>query len=71
MVFGSLLLDRIPVEGLKKVIGAILLIFALTPSLIWLFYFLKKDPHPEPKREIVKIFPGVYFLVRAGTQVSH
>lgn len=34
----------------------ILLPFALAPSIIWLIYFLKKDPHPEPRREIIKIF---------------
>jgi uncharacterized membrane protein YfcA len=33
VVFGSYLLDRIPVDGLKKLIGAILLIFALMISL--------------------------------------
>jgi RsiW-degrading membrane proteinase PrsW (M82 family) len=34
----------------------IFLIIALTPSLIWLFYFLKKDPHPEPRKKLLKIF---------------
>ena len=32
------------------------LIFGILPSLIWLFYYLKKDLHPEPKRMILKIF---------------
>ncbi len=31
-------------------------IFGVLPSLIWLFYYLKKDLHPEPKRMILKIF---------------
>lgn len=30
--------------------------FGLLPSLIWLFYYLQKDLHPEPKQMIVKIF---------------
>jgi len=33
-----------------------LLFLAIAPGLIWLFYFLKKDAHPEPKRMILKIF---------------
>ena len=35
---------------------SVLLIFALAPSIVWLLYFLRKDPHPEPRREIVRIF---------------
>lgn len=31
-------------------------LFALLPGLIWLFYFLKKDVLPEPKRQIIKVF---------------
>jgi RsiW-degrading membrane proteinase PrsW (M82 family) len=26
------------------------------PSLIWLSFYLRKDPHPEPRRQIIKIF---------------
>jgi len=33
-----------------------LIIFAITPSIIWLLFFLKKDSHPEPKSMILKIF---------------
>lgn len=33
-----------------------LIIIAFVPGLIWLFYFLRKDTHPEPKRMILKIF---------------
>jgi RsiW-degrading membrane proteinase PrsW (M82 family) len=32
------------------------IIFGILPSLTWLFYYLRKDLHPEPKRMIVKIF---------------
>jgi protease PrsW len=32
------------------------LIFGLLPSLTWLFYYLRKDAHPEPKAMILKIF---------------
>ena len=31
-------------------------IFGILPSLVWLFYYLSKDLHPEPKRMILKIF---------------
>ncbi|MBI1866317.1 MAG: PrsW family intramembrane metalloprotease [Candidatus Staskawiczbacteria bacterium] len=30
--------------------------FGILPSLIWLFYYLRKDDHPEPKLMILKIF---------------
>ena len=29
---------------------------ALTPSLVWLFYYLKKDVHPEPNRFVIRVF---------------
>lgn len=32
------------------------IIFGVLPSLIWLFYYLKKDLHPEPKKMIIKVF---------------
>lgn len=31
-------------------------LFGVLPSLIWLFYYLRKDLHPEPKAMIVKMF---------------
>lgn len=34
----------------------IYLFLALTPVLIWLFFYLKKDLHPEPRKMILKIF---------------
>ncbi len=34
----------------------ILLIFALSPSLIWLLFYLRKDSHPESNFMILKIF---------------
>jgi len=33
-----------------------LLFLAIAPGLIWLFYFLKKDVHPEPRHMILKVF---------------
>src|SRR3989344_3790840 len=30
--------------------------FGILPSLIWLFYYLRKDLHPEPKKMILTIF---------------
>jgi len=32
------------------------LAFGLSPSIIWLFVYLKKDPHPESKQMIVRVF---------------
>ncbi len=32
------------------------ILFGILPSLSWLFYYLKKDLHPEPKRMILKVF---------------
>ncbi len=33
-----------------------LIFLSITPGLVWLFYFLRKDVHPEPKRMILQIF---------------
>ncbi len=30
--------------------------FGIAPSLAWLFYYLSKDLHPEPKKIILKVF---------------
>jgi len=32
------------------------IIFGILPSLVWLFYYLKKDVHPESNKMILKIF---------------
>ncbi len=34
----------------------IITILSLLPSFIWLLYYLRKDPHPEPKKIIIKLF---------------
>ena len=34
----------------------IYIIFGILPSLAWLFYYLRKDLHPESKKMILKIF---------------
>jgi len=34
----------------------IYILFGVLPSLVWLFYYLKKDLHPEPKKMILKVF---------------
>ena len=31
-------------------------LFGLLPSIIWLFFYLKKDAHPESNKMIIKIF---------------
>ncbi len=30
--------------------------FGFLPSLIWLFFYLREDAHPEPKRLIIQVF---------------
>src|SRR3989344_4984826 len=35
---------------------ALYIFFGVLPSLVWLFYYLRKDLHPEPKRMIIKVF---------------
>jgi len=32
------------------------LIFGLLPSIIWLFFYLRKDSHPESNKMIIKVF---------------
>lgn len=32
------------------------IVFGVLPSLAWLFYFLRKDAHPESKKMIVRVF---------------
>lgn len=34
----------------------IYILLGILPALVWLFYYLRKDLHPEPKRMILKIF---------------
>jgi len=34
----------------------VFIIFGLSPSVIWLLFYLKKDAHPESKRMVLKIF---------------
>jgi len=34
----------------------IYLFLALTPILFWLFFYFKKDSHPEPKKMVLKVF---------------
>ena len=34
----------------------IYIVFGVLPSLVWLFYYLRKDVHPEPKRMIIRMF---------------
>jgi len=32
------------------------ILLGLTPSIIWLLFYLRKDVHPEPKKMVLKIF---------------
>lgn len=38
-------------------------LFSLLPSLIWLLFYLKRDPNPEPKRKVLLVFLSGFFLV--------
>lgn len=46
-------------------------IFGILPSLVWLFYYLRKDLHPEPKQMILRVFlwgmlatiPALFFQI--------
>lgn len=37
-------------------IGVLVTVGTILPSLAWLFFFLKEDVHPEPKRLIIYVF---------------
>ncbi len=39
----------------------LLVALGVAPSLIWLWYYLKKDINPEPKRMVVKVFIFGFF----------
>ena len=42
------------------------LFFGLAPSILWLLFYLRKDPHPEPRRLLGKIFIwGMLFTIPA------
>lgn len=44
----------------------VLLAFALLPSLAWLWFFLRRDPNPEPRHMIIRVFLlGVIMVVPA------
>ncbi len=41
-------------------------ILGLSPSFVWLYFFLKEDNHPEPKKMIFKVFfAGALFALLA------
>lgn len=40
----------------------IYLILAILPGIIWLFFFLKKDVLPEPKKQVMKVFLCGFFV---------
>lgn len=45
--------------------------FGLIPSLIWLYFYLRKDPHPEPRDKILKVFFwGMTAAIAAGATES-
>lgn len=42
-------------------------ILGLVPSLIWLIYYLKKDPHPEPRHLLLEVFfAGAFSAIPAA-----
>ncbi len=32
------------------------IVFGVLPSIVWLLFYLRRDAHPEPKRQVIKIF---------------
>lgn len=52
-----------------------LILFSVIPSLIWLAFFLREDPDPEPRRMLLKVFlAGVAFtlpVVIIGLLLEH
>ncbi len=44
-----------------------LIILAITPSLVWLNYYLKKDPRPEPQHKLISTFVmGILITIFVG-----
>jgi len=39
-----------------SIVYPVLIFFGLAPSIVWLWFFLKKDKHPESKRMILRTF---------------
>ncbi len=48
--------DLLSLVAISANTNLLLIFLALTPSLIWLFHYLSKDIHPEPKKLILFIF---------------
>ncbi len=49
----------------------LLIAFAVLPSLLWLWFFLRRDPNPEPRWMIVKVFLlGALMVVPAAVAQS-
>ncbi len=49
------------------------IILAVVPSIIWLFFYLKKDKHPEPNKMIIKVFTWGIFstFVALGLEYAY
>jgi RsiW-degrading membrane proteinase PrsW (M82 family) len=46
--------------------SALILLLALLPGFVWLLFYLKEDPHPEPKGLIAEVFlSGAVFAFAA------
>ncbi|HOX21415.1 MAG TPA: PrsW family glutamic-type intramembrane protease [Candidatus Paceibacterota bacterium] len=56
-------------EGLSKLLFLFLL--AVVPSVAWLFYFLKKDGRPEPKRYLLLTFVLGGLVTIIGSQAEN
>jgi len=37
-------------------ISSLYIFLGLAPSIIWLLFYLRRDVHPEPKSEVIKVF---------------
>jgi len=48
-----------------------LIICGITPSLLWLLYFLRKDVHPEDNRQVFKVFVFGFLSVAPAALIQY
>jgi len=52
---------------MNSIILVLFAILGLVPSLIWLIYYLKKDPNPEPRHLLLEVFfAGAFSAIPAA-----
>ncbi|MBN2197774.1 PrsW family intramembrane metalloprotease [Candidatus Wolfebacteria bacterium] len=48
----------------------LLIFLCFLPSFAWLFFFLKEDIHPEPKKMIIRVFVGGIFAAIIAVSIQ-